>query len=163
MLKLRKFVQIIFNPKFIRIFQPLVVSIACVLVIVAIAKAGSLTPPGIPASTMQNLSALGNGPKAMSAESSAAYTQGNAAKYCYDLSAAAAVASDGDTTTVRTDWRLPSAPEAVMFEGTITSTNYIWTATVYTSGGSWVSMKLSNGDWTNNTGYNYSNYVRCIR
>lgn len=89
-------------------------------------------------------------------------THANAAIYCYGLSAAAAVAMDGDTSTVYTDWRLPTASEASAFEGTITSANYIWTATVCTTDDYWTNVRLSDGSWSYNN-YNDSYYVRCVR
>ncbi len=113
------------------------------------------------------LDTLKTGPRgpvvAASAESASTYTHANAAKYCYDLSAAAAVAMDGDTSTTYTDWRLPTVGEAAVFEGTITSTNYIWTATVYEATGAyWILLKLSDGLWTYYA-YNSYSYVRCVR
>ncbi len=100
---------------------------------------------------------------AMSAETAATYMHANAAKYCYDLSAAAAVAMDGNTTTVYTDWRLPTVGEASVFEGTITSANYIWTATVRDATiNTWINLKLSDGLWSSDTS-NVSTYVRCVR
>ena len=100
---------------------------------------------------------------AMSAETATTYTHANAAKYCYDLSAAAAVAMDGNTTTVYTDWRLPTVGEASVFEGTITSVNYIWTATVRDATFiNWILLRLSDGNWNYNL-YTSSTYVRCVR
>ena len=109
--------------------------------------------------------AAGRGPViAMSAESAATYTHANAAKYCYDLSAAAAVAMDGNTTTIYTDWRLPTVGEAAVFEGTITSTNYIWTATMYeATNNNWLKLRLSDGKWGYNAESSTVNHVRCVR
>lgn len=109
--------------------------------------------------------ATGRGPViAMSAESAATYTHANAAKYCYDLSAAAAVAMDGNTTTIYTDWRLPTVGEAAVFEGTITSTNYIWTATMYeATNNNWLKLRLSDGKWGYNAESSTVNHVRCVR
>ena len=100
---------------------------------------------------------------AMSAESAGTTSHANAAKYCWDLSAAAEVAMDGDTTTVYTDWRLPTVEEAAVFEGTITDASYIWTATVRDADtGDWIILRLSDGYWDT---FNYSttHYVRCLR
>jgi hypothetical protein len=102
------------------------------------------------------------GVKMMSAESASTYTHANAAKYCYDLSAVAAVAMDGDTSTTYTDWRLPTVGEAAVFEGTISDTSYVWTATVTTTSTVWVSVRLSDGDWVSSA-YTNSGYVRCVR
>jgi len=109
--------------------------------------------------------ATGRGPViAMSAESATTYTHANAAKYCYDLSAAAAVAMDGNTTTIYTDWRLPTVGEAAVFEGTITSTNYIWTATMYeATNNNWLKLRLSDGKWGYNAESSTVNHVRCVR
>lgn len=103
-----------------------------------------------------------DGVVAISAEAATTYTHANAAKYCYDLSAAAAVAMDGDTATVYTDWRLPTVSEAAVFEGTITSANYIWTATVYEAISSyWIFLRLSAGSWDVSF-YSSAYYVRCV-
>jgi hypothetical protein len=100
---------------------------------------------------------------AMSAESAATKTHAVGSKYCYDLSAVAEVAMDGNTSTVYTDWRLPTVGEASVFEGTITSTNYIWTATVRDATNyDWIILRLSDGYWYDDN-YNISNYVRCLR
>lgn len=100
---------------------------------------------------------------AMSAESAVAMTHANAAKYCYDLSAPAAVAMDGNTTTTYTDWRLPTVGEAAVFEGTITSGNYVYTSTVYEATlGSWIKLRLSDGYWLG-LAYDIDTYVRCVR
>jgi hypothetical protein len=100
---------------------------------------------------------------AMSAETAGTYTHANAAKYCYDLSAAAAVAMDGNTSTTYTDWRLPTVGEASVFEGTITSANYIWTATVYDpTHYDWINLRLSDGYWISSI-YTDVGYVRCVR
>jgi len=113
------------------------------------------------------LDTLKTGPRgpviAASAESAATYTHANAAKYCYDLSAVAAVAMDGDVSTTYTDWRLPTVGEAAVFEGTITSANNIWTATIYEATGSnWIILRLSDGEWSS---YAYTGdiSVRCVR
>ena len=110
------------------------------------------------------LDTLKTGPRgpviAASAESAAAYTHANAAKYCYDLSAVAAVAMDGDVSTTYTDWRLPTVGEAAVFEGTITDTSYVLTATIYEATSSyWITLNLSDGSWSNST----NGYVRCVR
>ena len=134
----------------------------------AVAKAGSLTPAGVPSSTMQNLTtintnSISRGPRALSPETSGTYTFANAALYCYNLSSAAQYAMDGDTTTVYTDWRLPTAEELGVFIGQTTSTNYIWTTTVYPSTNSyWFILNLVNGYWGSNA-YNDNGYVRCVR
>jgi len=95
------------------------------------------------------------------------YYHGPAAAYCYGLSAVAAVAMDGDTSTTYTDWRLPTMGEAVVFEGTITSTNNVWTATPYmidgVAGDNWIRINLSNGDWYHTTYNSATGYVRCVR
>ncbi len=99
---------------------------------------------------------------AMSARSASTYTHADAAKYCYNLSAAAEVAMDGDTTTVYTDWRLPTVEEAAVFEGTITD-SYVWTATIYeTTSSNWIILSLSDGNWNNFACSGYG-YVRCVR
>lgn len=113
------------------------------------------------------LDTLKTGPRgpviAMSAESAGTYSHANAAKYCYDLSAVAAVAMDGDVSTTYTDWRLPTVGEAAVFEGTITDTSYVLTATIYeATNGHWIGLKLSDGDWSNSAYSTYS-YVRCVR
>lgn len=110
------------------------------------------------------LDTLKTGPRgpviAMSAESASTYTHANAAKYCYDLSAVAAVAMDGDVSTTYTDWRLPTVGEAAVFEGTITDTSYVLTATIYEATSSyWITLNLSDGSWSNST----NGYVRCVR
>jgi len=70
---------------------------------------------------------------------------------------------DGDTTTTYTDWRLPTVGEAAVFEGTITDTSYVWTATVYEATGlGWICLKLSDGHWSYGAYYN-TTYVRCVR
>ena len=104
-----------------------------------------------------------SGVSAISAETGSTYTHAAAAAYCYGLSAVAAYAMDGDTSTTYTDWRLPTVSEGAVFESTITSTNYIWTATVRDANyGYWIILRLSDGDW-NATSYTYSQYVRCVR
>ena len=113
------------------------------------------------------LDTLKTGPRgpvvAMSAERVGTLAHGPAAKYCYDLSATAEVAMDGDTTTTYTDWRLPTVGEAAVFEGTITDTSYVWTATVYEATyGNWIILRLSDGDWTYDA-YVSNYYVRCVR
>jgi hypothetical protein len=106
---------------------------------------------------------MANGVKMMSAEAVSTYTHANAAKYCYDLSAAAAVDMGGDTSTTFTDWRLPTIGEAAVFEGTITDTSYVWIATENSTVGSyWILLRLSDGEWTTNH-FTSSQYVRCVR
>jgi hypothetical protein len=107
----------------------------------------------------------GNGVTMLSAESSGTYSHTNAATYCRNLSAAAAVSLTGDTTTVYTDWLLPSVPELAVFEGATTSTRCLWTGTVYEaaySNYSWILLGLGDSSWTYNA-YNASNPVRCVR
>jgi hypothetical protein len=100
---------------------------------------------------------------AMSAETGITYTHANAAIYCYGLSAAAAVAMDGNTSTTYTDWRLPTVSEAAVFEGTISSASLIWTATVRdASAVVWIFLRLSDGYWSSSS-YDNSYYVRCVR
>jgi len=104
-----------------------------------------------------------SGVSAISAETGSTYTHAAAAAYCYSLSAAAAYAMDGDTSTTYTDWRLPTVSEAAVFESTISSTNYIWTATVGDAGASdWIFLRLSDGSWYYSS-YLSSHYVRCVR
>jgi len=102
---------------------------------------------------------------AISAETAGTYTHPNAAKYCYDLSATAAVAMDGNTTTTYTDWRLPSVEEAAVFEGTIASSSYLWTATISpdpASASMWIALALSGAAW-NQYGNASAQKVRCVR
>jgi len=88
----------------------------------------------------------------------------NAAAYCRNLSAAAAVSLIGDTSTTYTDWRLPTISELAVFVGAVTSTRYAWTAS--TSSPDCNSMFLYNSA----TGYpacptytSESYYIRCVR
>ena len=113
------------------------------------------------------LDRLKTGPRgpviAASAEAAATSTHANAAKYCYDLSAAAAVAMDGDTSTTYADWRLPTAGDAAVFEGTTTSTNWVWTADIYEgTTGDWILLRLSNGNWAYES-IDFVSLVRCVR
>ncbi len=99
----------------------------------------------------------------MSALSASTMTHANAAAYCWNLSSASSASMDGDTTTVFTDWRLPTVEEGAVFEGTVNETNYIWTATVRDAATDhWIYLRLSDGYWTYNK-YNSTNYVSCVR
>jgi len=101
----------------------------------------------------------------ISARSASTYTHANAAAYCYNLSATAAVAMNGDTSTTYTDWRFPSASEAAVFEGTISATDNVWTSTSGQAGygGYWYGIKLSDGSGSFQN-YDYASYyARCVR
>lgn len=107
----------------------------------------------------------GGGVTMMSARSASTYNHAGACAYCYNLSAAAAYAMNGDTTNTYTDWRLPSASEAAVFEGTITATDTVWTSTSGQAGygGYWYGIKLSDGSGSFNN-YDYASYyARCVR
>ena len=102
---------------------------------------------------------------AMSGESAIMYDHSGSAVYCYNLSAAAEVAMDGDTSTIYTDWRLPTVEEAAVFEGTIVDTSYISTATIDSTEaviGRWIGLNLSNGSWSA-LAYGGFHLVRCVR
>ena len=99
----------------------------------------------------------------ISAQSASTYSHYNAPKYCYNLSAAAAVAMNGDTTTVYTDWRLPSMEEVLVFVNTLTVSDALHTGTA--SGitvNNYVLVGGLYGDWAE-VGYTGSAYVRCVR
>jgi len=96
-----------------------------------------------------------SGVTAMSAESADTYFLAGAAQYCYNLSAAAAVSMTGDTTTVYTDWRLPTLGELLVFLGSSTSANLVWTSTVYETGNdSYIEARLTTGGFYAATAYN---------
>ena len=104
-----------------------------------------------------------SGVSMISAKAGSTMTHANAASYCWNLSASASASMDGDTTTVYTDWRLPTVEEGAIFEGTVNDADYIWTATVRDASASdWILLRLSDGGWTGDTDH-YSNYVRCVR
>lgn len=99
----------------------------------------------------------------LSAETARTYGHADAAAYCYTLSAAPVLSMDGNTSTIYTDWRLPTVSEAAIFERTITSENYIWTSSVRDATSNlWLGLRLSDGSWTV-SGYTSSTYVRCVR
>ena len=100
----------------------------------------------------------------MSARSASSYNHANAAKYCYNLSAAAAIAMNGDTTTIYTDWRLPTIGEAAVFEGTANDSYFMWTATIYEATNQyWIRWMPINGSWDGYDGNVRNGYVRCVR
>ena len=100
---------------------------------------------------------------AMSAESASTYTHANAAKYCYDLSAAAAVAMDNNTTTVYTDWRLQTIEETAIFEGSMTRNVDAWTSTIVGNNGTWIVREAARiGYWYGDT-YGNSHAANCVR
>jgi len=86
---------------------------------------------------------------AITAESPGVMNHGAAASYCYNLSATASAAMDGDITTIYTDWRLPTTEELAVFMYTIYDFDYVWTASIYqaaTNGyNAWIKMSLVGG------------------
>ena len=100
---------------------------------------------------------------ALTAVSASTYNHPGAANYCYNLSAAAQFAMDGDTTTSYTDWRMPTASELAQFEGLASLQVYLWTATVCPTAGGWVVEWL----WVGNSPSCYPgdvlNKIRCVR
>lgn len=105
-------------------------------------------------------SAGSSGVTMMSARSTSTYTLANVSQYCFNLSATAAVAMNGDTTTTYTDWRLPSDAELAVFNGTTTDASTIWTGTTYA--GYSVFMSLSTGNCSYSA-WNAAHYARCVR
>jgi len=104
-----------------------------------------------------------SGVSMMSARSPSTQNHANAAKYCWNLNASAAASMNGDTSTVYSDWRLPTVEEAAIFEGTVSDSNYTWTATVRdASSNTWIFLRLSDGYWNANN-YHGNYYARCVR
>jgi len=97
----------------------------------------------------------------ISAESASTYTHAGACAYCYNLSATAAYAMNGDTTTTYTDWRMPTIGEAAVFEGTVTSTNYVWTGS--TAASYWLQQRFSDGNFNTDSYSVNIYYARCVR
>jgi hypothetical protein len=101
------------------------------------------------------------GVTALSAEAASTYTFPNAVGYCRDLSAAAAVSMTGDTTTVYTDWHLPSIPEAAVFVGSTADTSECWVAFPYNTSNWWLLNYSTGATNCNAPATPYA--VRCVR
>lgn len=104
---------------------------------------------------------------ALSALSGTAEHHQEAAIACYDLSAAAEYAMDGDTTTVYTDWRLPAVEELAVFMGrSVSPDEYLWTASpdyYYYGDDYWIVASLVESEWKEGEGYYDDYYFRCVR
>ncbi|MEI7426354.1 MAG: hypothetical protein WCK16_05555, partial [Candidatus Moraniibacteriota bacterium] len=84
----------------------------------------------------------------------------NAVIYCRDLSATAAVAMDGNTSTTYTDWRIPTFDELMAF-GNITESANLWTSTPGTTVGSIIYTNML-GQWGEQAAGG-GTFVRCVR
>lgn len=106
----------------------------------------------------------GGGVTMLTDRSSNTMMHGEAAKYCYNLSATAKVAMNGDTTTVYTDWRMPTTEELAVFENTVVDSQMAWTATPYGAGNRnvWLIYQLDGGGWLPMM-YDANYYARCVR
>ena len=81
-----------------------------------------------------------------------------------DLSSAASVAINGDTTTVYTDWRLPSIEELGVFTYSLSDNVYLWTTTPHTAGAAnYYTVNITSGANSYADYNNTSQYTRCVR
>lgn len=101
---------------------------------------------------------------AISNEAKKTYSHADAAKYCFNLSSVPAVAIDRNSSTIYTDWRLPTVEEASVFEGTITNNDYVWTTSMYNSEYyiGWTIYNFSDGSWGGGMRDQHL-HVRCVR